>query len=139
MIWWWDGYVHPKNLYRHFTPIRRFVDRVPWTSGPWKPLVRESPSTDVLVVGQTDGRHAVIWIQNSAFNWKNHFEQKPIPPTSAAELAVREIRSGNYTVEWWDTWSGNVSRTESCRVTDGTLRLKIPPVARDVAIRVAPA
>jgi len=29
-IWYWDGYVHPKNLYGEFTALRRFVDTVPW-------------------------------------------------------------------------------------------------------------
>jgi hypothetical protein len=43
MIWWWDSYVHPKNLYGHFTPLRRFADAVPWASGEWKPLTIEAP------------------------------------------------------------------------------------------------
>ena len=38
MLWWWDSYVHPRNLYHHFTPLRKFADTVPWTAGEWKPL-----------------------------------------------------------------------------------------------------
>lgn len=33
MLWWWDNYVHPKNLYPQFTALRRFADTVPWTAG----------------------------------------------------------------------------------------------------------
>ncbi len=29
-IWYWDGYVHPRNLYHEFTGVRKFVDTVPW-------------------------------------------------------------------------------------------------------------
>ncbi len=43
MLWWWDGYVHPKNLYAQLTPLRRFSDSVAWTAGPWKPMRIDSP------------------------------------------------------------------------------------------------
>lgn len=29
-IWYWDDYVHAKNMYREFTSVRRFVDSIPW-------------------------------------------------------------------------------------------------------------
>lgn len=29
-IWYWDGYVHPFNLYHEFTAVREFVDSVSW-------------------------------------------------------------------------------------------------------------
>jgi hypothetical protein len=30
MVWYWDGYVHPLNLYREFNALQRFVNDVPW-------------------------------------------------------------------------------------------------------------
>lgn len=44
MLWWWDGYVHPQNLYGQLTPLRRFSDSVPWTAGAWKPLKLDPPT-----------------------------------------------------------------------------------------------
>jgi len=38
MLWWWDSYVHPLNLYRHFTPVRRFADSVNWSEGAWRAM-----------------------------------------------------------------------------------------------------
>ncbi len=39
MLWWWDNYVAPQNLYGQFRPVRQFVDAVDWTGGgAWKPL-----------------------------------------------------------------------------------------------------
>lgn len=29
MVWWWDNYVHPNDLYHHFTPLARFVRGMP--------------------------------------------------------------------------------------------------------------
>lgn len=30
MIWYWDGYVEPRNLYPHLTALKNFVSKVPW-------------------------------------------------------------------------------------------------------------
>jgi hypothetical protein len=138
MVWWWDGYVHPKNLYARFTPIRRFVDKVPWTSGPWRPISCDVTPDSARVYGQTDGRNAVIWIQNAAHNWQSVFEKTPIPPLSESALAVRELAEGDFVVERWDTWSGEVAESQSIRAAGGELRIPLPAIEKDLAIRIAP-
>lgn len=53
MIWWWDSYVHPKKLYGHYTPLRKFADTVPWAAGEWQPIDVEKPrSREALPEGQ---------------------------------------------------------------------------------------
>jgi hypothetical protein len=47
MLWYWDGYVHPHQLYPQFTPLRKFADAVPWTDAPWKPLALAAPRVKV--------------------------------------------------------------------------------------------
>ncbi|MDR3710051.1 MAG: DUF5060 domain-containing protein [Capsulimonadaceae bacterium] len=44
MLWWWDSYVDPQNLYGQFTAISRFAAKIPWTSGPWTPI-KTDPAT----------------------------------------------------------------------------------------------
>ena len=38
MLWWWDSYVEPKNLYATFTGIALFARDVPWTKRDFQPL-----------------------------------------------------------------------------------------------------
>lgn len=38
MLWWWDNYVHPMNVYHVFTPIRRFADAIDWAQIRFEPL-----------------------------------------------------------------------------------------------------
>lgn len=38
MLWWWDSYVHPHNLYHVLTPVRKFADSVDWGKTPFQPL-----------------------------------------------------------------------------------------------------
>jgi len=49
MVWWWDGYVHPKDVYHVLTPVRKFADAVDWTNHPLEPLPR------LVVEGPADG------------------------------------------------------------------------------------
>ncbi|MBX7257855.1 MAG: DUF5060 domain-containing protein [Candidatus Hydrogenedentes bacterium] len=43
MIWYWDSYVHPGQLYPQFTALRRFTENVPWHNGPWRPVEMDKP------------------------------------------------------------------------------------------------
>lgn len=38
MVWWWDNYVHPLNVYGVFTPVRRFADAIDWAHTRFEPL-----------------------------------------------------------------------------------------------------
>ncbi len=38
MLWYWDGYVHPKNLYHVFTPVAKFVSGIDWAGTRFEPL-----------------------------------------------------------------------------------------------------
>ena len=63
MLWWWDNYIAPQNLYGQFRPVRQFVDAVDWTAGrAWKPLIFDAAQQKVgmqtyddLNIGATGG------------------------------------------------------------------------------------
>ena len=38
MLWYWDGYVHPCNLYHVLTPSREFADTVDWAKTRFQPI-----------------------------------------------------------------------------------------------------
>jgi hypothetical protein len=38
MLWWWDGYVHPRNVYHVLTPVRAFADAIDWATTPFRPI-----------------------------------------------------------------------------------------------------
>jgi hypothetical protein len=38
MLWYWDGYVHPLDVYPVLTPVRRFADTVDWTTARFEPV-----------------------------------------------------------------------------------------------------
>jgi hypothetical protein len=38
MLWWWDSYIDPKNLYPHFGALARFLKGVDWPRAGLRPL-----------------------------------------------------------------------------------------------------
>lgn len=138
MIWWWDNYLHPANLYAHFTPVRKFVDQVPWTAGPWEPITVDV-AADVKPYALRQGRWAILWVQNPQHHWKNRFEKKPIPPTPAQEIRLHGLGAGQYVVKWWDTWKGGVTRTETVATETAILPLQLPSLETDIAALISPA
>ncbi|WP_337173146.1 DUF5060 domain-containing protein [Paludisphaera sp.] len=38
MLWWWDSYVHPLDVYHVLTPLRKFADAVDWAGTPMEPI-----------------------------------------------------------------------------------------------------
>ncbi len=141
MIWWWDGYVHPKNLYGEFTALRRFSDAVPWTLGRWLPLqaqVRQAPDGSVNLYGLRWNRTAILWAQNAQHNWMNVWEGNSIPTITDAQVVVKGLPAGLYIVEWWDTGTGTVARRLPARSTASGMALSLPDLSTDVAARIVP-
>jgi hypothetical protein len=52
-IWWWDGYVAPKNLYHTFTGPARFAAAVDWSRRRFQPLEVASPSIGAVNAPET--------------------------------------------------------------------------------------
>jgi hypothetical protein len=44
MLWWWDSYIDPKNLYPHFGAVARFLKGVDWSGARWEPMGEVSTS-----------------------------------------------------------------------------------------------
>ncbi|MEL6867321.1 MAG: DUF5060 domain-containing protein, partial [Bacteroidota bacterium] len=39
MSWWWDVYVHPRDLYHHFAPLRELADQIPFVAANMRPTL----------------------------------------------------------------------------------------------------
>ncbi len=136
LIWWWDNYIHPKQLYAHFKPLRAFVDSIPWTLGKWEPLkIDASPQESVRAYGMQCEGTAIVWIQNVAHNWKNIYEKKDVPVLADGEVVVHDLPPGTYSVKWWDTYKGVEVVGENLQ-GDDTVRLKLGALGKDVAVRL---
>ena len=89
---------------------------------------------NVLVCGMTSDPVTVVWIQNRESSWYNH-ARGVVPEVDAFRLAAR-MPDGLYDVEWWETWKGEVLRTERAEARGGLLRLEVPLLESDLAVKI---
>lgn len=95
--------------------------------------VSTAPNLRVLGIG--DDAAALLWIQNKDNTWYRRSLGKEPREVAPTRLTFSGLRDGNYTVEWWDTYSGVVTATQPVRVVNGKVTLNVPAVKTDVACK----
>jgi hypothetical protein len=90
---------------------------------------------NVLVCGMQSESVAVLWLQNRESSWYNH-ARDAVQPVDAFRLAARGLSDGLHDVQWWDSWKGELIRTDQVEVRDGVLPLTVPPLKTDIALKI---
>ncbi|MBF0493996.1 MAG: DUF5060 domain-containing protein [Candidatus Omnitrophica bacterium] len=92
---------------------------------------------DARATGMVIGKHMIFWIQNKNYDWQGFAAGKTdLERITGASFNVLEIPDGNYLVEWWDTLTGSVLKTDNSKASDNTLKLNIPPFSKDIACKI---
>jgi hypothetical protein len=127
MSWWWDGWIHPKNLYYRFQPLTAFLQGEDWAPQQLAPLdytVLSGHGTPQFY-GSGGPGHAYVYILN------------PQGPVSGLQLRLNQVqRSGPYEIEWWDTYSSSPFHTEPATGQAGGLIVSVPNFGRDIAVKI---
>jgi hypothetical protein len=135
-LWWWGQYVDPKNLYFHFLPVARFTADIPWTSEGFQQAAVKADHPRVRALGLRGRTMSILWVQNADHTWWNVVHKKPIPAIEGARLTLAGCPQGRYRVEYWDTWTGVVTRETDLRSSRGEIELALPRLERDAALKV---
>jgi hypothetical protein len=140
MLWWWDDYVGPNDLYYHYRALGRFLRGVDWTGQPWRPH-RDDGRTNVRVVGLRTDTQALLWLQDRRNTWHARLLKKE-PPTLLAPFGIRipGLRPGAYAIEWFDTYEGTGITETQATADDKGLPLDLPHLVKapDVACKIRP-
>ncbi len=155
MTWWWDTYVHPNDLWSPlFTGVSAFFADEDLSSRTWT-----SPETDWIeraparIFGLQSEDSALLWIVSREFSAQGLESayldnlragvENPLaitfPDIEGAVLAVIGLNPGSYTVEIWDTMTGEIIDTQSVESTDGSVQFALPMFSRDLAVKVKAA
>jgi hypothetical protein len=78
----------------------------------------------------------VVMPANADHTFAALLEKRLVTPIENARVTVRDIPPGTCQVEWWDTASGQLTRTATEQATENGLTLDLLAVATDVACRI---
>jgi hypothetical protein len=136
MLWWWDSYVEPVNVYGNFRALASFTDGVPWTTAGFRTAEATASADALRVIGLQSDKLTLLWLQNKAHTWWNVVHEEPIAAIESATVTVGGLPDGKYAVEWWDTKAGKCETTQEATSAGGRLALSVPPLENDVAVKI---
>lgn len=132
MFWWWDQ-LDRQDAYHHYQPLSTFLADVSFAE--MKQLRAKASGGRPL--GYQGNDCAYVWLFNPEATWWNLVVEKRQPADiKDAKMEVQGLQPGNYRVEWWDTYEGQVIKKESVSPSGRSLPLTVPPFSRDIACKV---
>jgi hypothetical protein len=143
MTWWWDSYVHPRDLYPIFASFARWIDGFDFVKQDPRPVEAEfrwkpGAPPPLRASGVIGNDRALLWVQNPSHIWSRAArpDYKPVEITDA-RLIAGPLSPGRWTIEHWDTSQGIVTHTETATIAgDGKVTIELPPIATDTAFRL---
>jgi hypothetical protein len=140
--WWWQRYIHEKNLYNHYASAAGFVDGIDLADAAWQRVVAAGES-DVRVLGIKKRDACALWLQRRDNHWyRRIIEGKPPVPLKDVKVRLRDMVGGVYRIIWWDPYSGEITRYRQQTVRRPTdprkhdLVLKYETALPDVAVKI---
>jgi hypothetical protein len=133
MFWWWDQ-LDRQNAYGHYRPLARFLADVSFAG--LHELKATASDQRLALLGYQGETCAYLWVFDTEATWWNRVVDKKQPaPIEGATIEIQGLRPGNYRLEWWDTSTGGIIRTEHSG-SQGPLRITIPSFSGDIACKI---
>ena len=132
-FWWWP-HIHFTDKYQHYRAIANYMvgeDR----------RGRNLVQSDLTVQSPGNVLQAIGLQNDSSVNAYVYHRRlvrtlEGIPAVSGGTLVVPGLQNGVYRVEFWDTYEGEVTDTRRVQIDGNTLRLDLPEVRNDVALKI---
>lgn len=135
MSWWWDHYVEPKDLYRHFTGVAAVAGKIALQARDLRPAEAVAPGHDLdaYVLTSADGRCAAGWLLHPLHHHVHVAARGRPAPVRGAGVQVDGLADGNYAIRWYECVGGELIHTDSVAISGGKMWLAVPELAWDLA------
>lgn len=124
---WWDFPVLNAQDWLQIKYISAFVTDIDFANLPYKPVQANAEGSDIFIMDSGD----------KAFGWARTFLSQNISNT---KLTISKPGNRNYIITWFDTWTGNIIKSEKVNSANGVLELVVPAMADeklDIAFKIS--
>jgi hypothetical protein len=141
--YWWSEHLKQIERKKISQSFAAFIADLNLNRGGFSDAKAEADNPNLRVVGQKNIQtgQAHLWIQNKQHTWRNVMgidNPTPISPQSGS-LTLQMHPNTNYTIEFWDTNTGKVDRTEKVSAdADGNIILRVDKLEADFAVKIFP-
>ena len=89
----------------------------------------------VTVQGLQYPGHALLWIYNTDYTWHTSRYGTTVEPVSGMSVNIKNIETGKYKIEWWDTITGEIIACDEVNTNEDGLTAKVPDFVNDIAAK----
>ena len=124
---WWDFPVLNKQDWQQLQHLASFVKDIDFANLPYKPAEAFAEGSDIYVMDSGE----------KAFGWSRRYSDFDAGMTL---ISVSTSLNGNCTIEWFDSWSGSILKTERVTAKNGRLEAVVPRLIEkhpDIAFKIS--
>lgn len=78
----------------------------------------------------------LLWFQNKDYSYYCMKKNRTLNEFKNAYITVTDIANGNYKIEWWDTYKGELLFKNDINVEGNTTNIEIPQFTKDIACKL---
>lgn len=126
-VWWQYTHLNEQD-WQHLQHLSGFASDIDFANLPYQPTGVSADGTDVYVMDAGD----------HAFGWARSYQKSTI---SGVQIQIEKPQSGEFEIEWFNTWTGETIKTDKVTADNGVLEIKVPemnPAKPDVAFKISP-
>jgi len=138
---WWFMYIDRKDKYAHYQALANFAHGEDRRNRDLKTIEPDilgasgGRSKQVSCLALRNDQSAYLWVYDT--NSALRVPEKPYRH-SGLSVTLDGFSPGEYTIEFWNTYSGKMGKRVSRRPQTGQLTLRLPAFRNDIAVKVKP-
>lgn len=134
MFWWWDQ-LDRQDAYGHYRSLALFLTDVSFAG--LEKIKATASDAQIRPMGYQGSNCAYLWLCNRQAIWWNLVVEKRQPAEIRdATVEIQSLDPGSYHVQWWHTFEGRTIRKERVSLSEGAMRISVPPFSRDIACKI---
>jgi len=134
MFWWWDQ-LDRQDAYGHYRPLAAFLEDVSFVG--LEPAHVTPSDERIRALGYQGDDRAYLWLASKEATWWTLVVENRQPKAVAgAALTVLGLRPGRYRVRWWNTQTGQTTKTQEHTADREGLNVPIPAFHHDIACKI---
>jgi len=145
MTWWWERYVHPRDLYFHYTGISRFLQGESLEGAVTCPSRVDEGKNEHFSLALKSGNKLLAWVgHNRNVTTSYVSDQLRVQaykcdfPSQPVTLRVSGDFAGPQWVVFYDTFDGVAVRVTRATGTRDGIAIRVPGFRHDVALKCTP-
>ena len=83
--------------------------------------------------GLISEQRALVWVKDAGYAWVNF---NPLQKVINVKLTVKNMTDGLVKIEYWDTFTGEITGTDTGTVKKGKIEIDLPEFYRDIALKI---